>query len=501
MRHPTCWTPLVVLCLLAQPPGVRAADPPGAEVGQIVRRALDFWQVPGAAVVIVRDGETIYLEGHGRKHTGRPDPVTPDTLFPLASCAKGFTSTLLAMLADEGKLAWDDPVRKHLPSFRLADPRADREVTLRDLLCHRTGVGAHDLLWYRAPWGTDEMIRRVGKVPPSHPFRSAFEYQSIMYIAAGEAAARAGGAPWDELMRRRIFGPLGMKSFACRAADAPEALRASGHRGTPGGGVEAVRWYEAAEPNAAGSVYGSARDLAAWLTFQLGDGTFRGRRLVSQENLAETHAPQMAIPLKGLARRMNPETRRLSYAMGWVAQDYRGRDQLSHGGTIDGFRAHITLLPGEKIGIGILNNLQGTRMNQALSNALVDHLLGLEPRDWNAHFGAIAEEERRAALRRAEVRAAQRVPGTAPRLPPGAYAGEYRDPAYGTATVRAGDGGLIWEWSSFRCPLRHYHFDTFELLGDAPLGGELLEFRFGAGGKVSGLKVVGVEFRRAGGGG
>src|SRR3954471_22755714 len=146
------FVPWVFLLLFGAPTAARAANPDPAAIDRVMAEALKAWDVPGAALVAASGDRTVVLKGYGRKHIDRPDPVTPDTVFPLASCTKGFTATLLAMQADNGKLGWDDPVRKHLPSFHLADPRADARVTLRDLLAHRTGLNGHDLLWYRAPW-------------------------------------------------------------------------------------------------------------------------------------------------------------------------------------------------------------------------------------------------------------------------------------------------------------------------------------------------------------
>src|SRR5947209_3171028 len=208
---------LIAGVILAAATSMRAADPldPTA-IDALVRATLKEWDVPGAAVVIVSPDRVLYLRGHGARELGRPDSVTPDTLFPLASCSKAFTSALLAMLADDGKASWDDPVRRQLPDFHLADPLADAGVTLRDLLCHRTGVAPHDYLWYRSPLKPEELVRRAGRLPLEKPFRTAFQYQSVLYAAAGFAAARAGGDSWERLIERRLFEPLGLARARCR---------------------------------------------------------------------------------------------------------------------------------------------------------------------------------------------------------------------------------------------------------------------------------------------
>jgi CubicO group peptidase (beta-lactamase class C family) len=478
---------------------LRTSPPDTAAINAIVQDALKVWEVPGVAVAIVRDDAVIYLKGHGVKDLNTGQPVTPDTVFPLASCTKAFTTTAMAMLVDEGKMAWDDPVRKHVPFFRLSDPLADRDVTLRDLVCHRTGVAGHDLLWYRAPWSAEERVRRIGLVKLDRPFRSAFQYQSIMFTAAGLAVGSASRSSWADFVRERIFIPLGMTNASLTTPEAEKSPdRASPHRKNGQGQLEVICWYSIDAPDAAGSINASARDLTRWLRFQLGDGTFEGRRLVSAANLAETHTPQFVLRMEGSNRSLHPETNQMSYGLAWVIQDYRGQLLVSHAGAIDGFRAHITLVPKARLGIALLNNLHETRMNLALSNSLLDLLLGLPRKDWNRIVGEVVREEEAAAAARQRERLARRHHGTRPSREPSAYAGTYEEPAYGIARVSVQKGGLVLHWSSFTSPLRHFHYDTFTAEGDLP-GNPQVVFTLGPDGEVATLKVLepmNVEFKK-----
>lgn len=455
--------------------------------------ALKAWNVPGVAVAVVRGDKTLVLKGYGRKALANPDAVTPDTLFPLASCSKAFTSALLATLADEGKIHWDDPVRNHLP-FRLSDPHADAMVTVRDLLSHRTGVGGHDLLWYRSPWGVDAVLKKVELLPLSYPFRGGFEYSSLMYMAAGRAAARVTGQPWEKLVRTRLCDPLGMGCYFTTTDIPPLADRAAGHRRGKGG-VEPMAAFEMREPNPAGSVHATARDLAAWLKFHIAGGKAPdGRRLVSAQNLTETHTPQAIIRLEGAARAMNPDTVQLSYGMGWVVCDHRGKRVLLHGGQIDGFRVQLTFLPDEKLGFVLLNNLHETRMNQAVTNTLIDLYCDLPPRDWNAFFlKVVADDE---AAKRAEIAARDKARrrDTKPSLAIREYAGEYENPIWGTAKVSESEGKLVLKWSTFRCPLEHYQLDEFRVT-EGHFEDRLAEFA-GAGGKATAVRFHGEVFKR-----
>src|SRR5262245_25267407 len=241
-------TPLLLLALHAAPADDRAID-------DAVRHAMKLWRVPGCAVVIVRDDRVVYCKGHGVEKLGGDRAVSADTLFPLSSCSKSFTTAAMALLVEEGKLGWDDKVQKHLPWFRLSDELVEREVTLRDLLCHRTGLGAHELLWFRAPWSPEEAIRRLRHVPLSMPFRTALQYQSTAVAAAGLAAAKASGTSWSDLVRKRLLTPLGMKS-TCTSF--PEALKsgvlATGHRDRPPH-EGATPHFDSEHPDPAVSIY------------------------------------------------------------------------------------------------------------------------------------------------------------------------------------------------------------------------------------------------------
>jgi CubicO group peptidase (beta-lactamase class C family) len=469
-----------------------AADAvPTAAIDSLVKEALQSWEVPGAAVAIVRDDQVIYLKGHGVKELGKDVPVTPDTVFPIGSCTKAFTTAAMALLVDDGKMHWDDPVRKHLPFFRLADPLADASVTLRDLVTHRTGVASHDLLWYRAPWSAEERVRRVGLLPLDRPFRTTFQYQSVMFTAAGLAVGNAAQSSWADFVQKRLLKPLGMTGASLTTTAAEKAPdRASPHRRVKPGQIDVIRWYPMEEPDPAGSLNASAADLAKWLRFQLGDGTFDGKRLVSAEGLGETHTPQIVQRLEGATRAYHPETNQMSYGMGWVIQDYRGRLLVSHAGAIDGFRAHITLVPKAKLGIVLLNNLDQTRMNLALSNSLVDLLLGLPGKDWNRIIQEAVKQEAEAAAAQQREREAKRHHGTKPSHELAAYAGAYEHPAYGTARVSVKNGGLVLEWGSFTCPLEHFHYDTFTALNPV-LGNAPVVFTLGADGEVATMKVLG----------
>lgn len=478
---------------------------PGAEgfdacaVDALVQHALQFWHVPGVAVAIVRGDKVIYLRGHGVRSIEDNAKVTPDTLFPIASCTKSFTTTALALLVDEGKMSWDDPPRKYVPYFHLSDPLVDREVTLRDLVTHRTGLGDHFLLWYRSPWTAEERIRRFGRLPLDKPFRTTFQYQSTMFTVAGLAVAKASGLSWADFVKTRLLGPLDMKATRfTTTAIAKISDKASPHRLDRMGQPQPTALYPMEVPEPAGSIQSNVRDLSKWLRFHLNNKTVDGNSLVSARNLEETHTPQIVIPLDAVDRIQFPETHQMSYGMGWVIQDHFGHRLLQHAGAIDGFRCHFTLVPKERLGIVLLCNLHHTRMNIALSNALLEMLLHLPHRDWNI---VVAEAERKdAAEAEKKEREKQkcRHVGTEPSRELAGYVGAYEHPAYGTVRVRLEDGRLVWHWNRYRAALEHYHYDTFTLPIEI-MGKPRVVFTLDAKGTVARMKVLGhmgVEFQR-----
>jgi CubicO group peptidase (beta-lactamase class C family) len=457
---------LIALFLLLVPIFVQAADPETDAAEKLVSESVKTWEVPGVAVAIVRGDEILLLKGFGHRCRGKPEPITPDTVFPIASCSKAFTTSLLAMLADDEVISWDDPVSKHLPGFKLSDPNASALLSIRDLLCHRCGIGGHDLLWYRAPWGIDEVLKRAENLPLDYPFRSGYRYSTIPYLAAGRAIESKTGEKWENLVRSRLCEPLGMKGVVFKTTDIPRnADRAEGHRLGKEGKIEPMRNYDVREANPAGSVHATVRDLTAWLGFHLSEGRSPdGTRLVSAKNLRETHTPQNIIRMEGLPKLLNPDTVQLTYAMGWLVYDHRGKKVLSHGGLIDGFRTQITFLPNENLGIAVMVNLHDTRFNAALTNSLIDLYCGLPPKDWNEFFRRIVDRETTAKKAASAAQDKLRDPNVKPSLPLSEYAGEYTHPAYGSATVSVVDNKkLVLSWSSFKCPLEQFKGDTFRV--------------------------------------
>lgn len=463
------------------------ADP---DVKALAEEARKAWGVPGVAVAVVRDDKTLYADGHGLRELGKPEPVTAHTAFQIASTTKAFTTAAMAMLVDEKKMRWDDPVRKHIDYFRLKDIHADELVTLRDIVSHRTGLPRHDVLWTRGGFGREELIRKMAFAQPAAGFREMYQYQNIMFTTAGEAVGKASGMGWDAFVQQRIFLPLGMKDSATNYADTLK----HGNIALPHakGKTLPLRNYD--NIGGAGSMSSSVTDLARWVRMQLAGGVFEGQRLVSEKALRETHEPQTIIHRTESQREMQPEYAQSSYAMGWFVNHYRGEMLVMHSGSLAGYRALITMAPRLKLGIVVLANESGTNLNEALTNTLLDEYLGMaKTRDWNAHMLSVVKrgEEKEASDKR--LAALARRKDTRPSLELESYAGTYLEPAYGEAKVSVVEGALVVQWARQRMVLEHWQFDTFRVKdGDEAL----VTFGLNEKGAPARLTLLGQEFKR-----
>jgi CubicO group peptidase (beta-lactamase class C family) len=484
--------------LLFLPVCLFAADPNPSNLDRIIEETRRAFQAPGIAAAIVTKDKVIYSKGFGVKALGSSDAVTTDTRFAIGSTTKAFTTAAMGLLVDEGKMNWDDPVRQHVPYFRLSDPLADANVTMRDIVCHRTGLSRNDLLWFGSPWSREEIIRKIGLVPLAKPFRSAYQYQNIMFLTAGVAVGRIAGSSWEEFVESRLFRPLGMTNsdFSTTAAS-QSADHATPHEKRKGE-VTRIPWRNIDNIGPAGSINSSVNDLSRWVRMQLSEGSFEGKSILKPATVREMHTPQMAIRMDDPNQRtLALGTNMSSYGLGWVIQDYRGHHMVSHGGAIDGFRAQVTLLPNDGFGIILLANLGGNNMPECLRAAIADELLGLEAQGWNKRYLEVAKKQEDETAKRREERDKNRQRDTKPSRELALYAGDYEHPAYGRATVERSDNGLKLRWSNWQAPLEHFHFDTFRATGGpGPMADSLVTFQLNAEGKPASVTLVENTFRR-----
>lgn len=450
--------------LWAAPLAAQRPDP--AELDRYIAQARAAWEVPGLAVAIVKDGETVLAKGYGVRDARATGAADEHTLFAIASNTKAFTTAALAMLVDEKKLSWDDRVQDHLPWFQLYDPYVSAEMRIRDLLSHRSGLGTYsgDLLWYGTPYSAEEVVRRARYLPPAGPFRASYGYSNLMFITAGEVIRAVSGMPWNQFVRARILDPLGMR----RTVTSTDSLSKRDNVATPhktwSGASTPIPWQNWDAMGSAGAIISSVAEMSEWLKLQLRGGiTAGGDTLFSPEQQWHMWTMHTVQPVSPSSRELYPSTNFRGYAMGWALNDYLGRRIVSHGGGYDGMYSRVVLVPEERLGIVVLTNSM-TGISTAISNRIVDAYLGAEARDWSA---LLLERERRGSAREAERRAAvvrQTLPGTKPSLPLDAYAGTYGGTLYGDATVTLENGGLVLRLlpnPELVADLRHLQLDTF----------------------------------------
>jgi len=440
----------------------------GQDLGRLdafIAKAQQEWPVPGLAVVIVKDGETVLAKGYGVRELGGSEAVDDHTLFAIASNTKAFTAAALAMLAEEGKLGWDDPVRDHLPYFQLYDPYVSQEMRIRDLLSHRSGLGTFsgDLLWYGTEYSAEEVVRRARFLPPAGLFRASYGYSNLMFIAAGEVISAVSGMPWQDFLEERVLRPLGMDRTVTSVADLSGVANVATPHKNRTDGIFPVAWYNWDAMAAAGGIISSVSDMARWMKLRLNHGEWDGLTLFSEESSWEMWRIHTPLRISPGARRSQPSTHFRGYGLGWGLNDYQGRMVASHGGGYDGMFSRVVLVPEENLGIAVLTNSM-TSITTAIANTILDEYLGAEDRDWSGPM----LEGWRSARERFEGRQnrflEERMEGTGPSLALDAYTGTFGGDMYGDATVSLEDGGLVLRLlpnPDLVAELIHLHHDTF----------------------------------------
>jgi CubicO group peptidase (beta-lactamase class C family) len=483
---------LIVALLMVVAPASHAQQAPGQAFDDYVSAAMKQWQVPGVAIAIVKDDRVVLAKGYGVRELGKPERVNENTLFAIGSSSKAFTAAALAMLVDEGKLTWDDPATRYLPGLQLYDPYTTRELTVTDLLSHRSGLPRADLLWYASAYDRNEILRRIRYLRPTSSLRARFGYQNIMYLAAGQIIPSLTGLSWDAFVSGRIFKPLGMTSTSTSITALVNATDVAAPHARLADNVQVVARRNVDNMAPAAAINSNAVDMAQWVRLQLGNGVYQNQRLISSVTVREMHSPQTIIELEDELEKLYPEAHFLSYGMGWFLSDYRGRKVVEHGGGIDGMKAEVAMIPAEGLGIVILTNLHGTNFTQALMFKVFDLFLGGPPRDWSSELLNATKgraEEARAIEQR---RQAERVKGTSPSLALNRYAGTYENELYGEARIAVERDKLVVRFGpNFTGDLEHWNYDAFRVTWRDPIQGHgLLNFRLSAlGGRIGTMLI------------
>jgi len=474
------------------------------EMDAYVAKAVKDWNVAGLAIAVVKDGRVVFTKGYGVREIGKPATVDTSTLFAIASTTKAMTAASIGMLVDEGKLKWDDPVTKFIPTLQMYDPYVTRELTVRDLLTHRAGLGNADYMWDLDDYTMPEIIRRMRLIKPEYSFRSGFVYQNIMYMMAGEVIAAASGMPWSKFVQTRIFDPIGMRSSVPLERLLPQgANRASPHWLLGPDTLVVIQYSDGQSIGPAGGVWSNVSDMSRWMRFLLDSGRVGGKKLLQPATYAELFKPQVMVPADEFyptAELTKPHW--TTYGLGWFQEDYNGRMLNFHTGSLNGMVAIIGLIQDERFGVYVLANVDHAELRHALMYKAADIFLGGKPRDWSAEFNMMYAKRRAVGDSLRLAGEGKRIHGTSPSLALSKYAGTYEDPLLGRIDIVEKGGKLrIVAGRSYAGDLEHWQYETFRIHFDQRWQGtDQLSFTIGDG-VPNALNMAGFSLSRVSGGG
>ncbi|MDO3408949.1 serine hydrolase [Saccharibacillus sp. CPCC 101409] len=453
---------------------------------ETIRKAMEDMNVPGAQVAIIRNGDVIYSEAFGYANVDEHVPLTKEHYLPIGSSSKSFTAAAALILAQQGKLDLDKPIRHYMPEFELADPVATAQATARDLLCHRTGVPRHDMMWLN--WDDldrrDLALNRVKHLQGNLPFRSGWQYQNQMYAVIGQLIEAIDGRTWETFVEEEILGPLGIRDYSFRIPYPHEEYARLYTPDGEGGNKENVPLIiDAMGP--AGSLNMKIGGLAAWVAFQLNEGRIEGKPLIDAALFKQLHKP--VIPYQILPFEF-PERVTAGYGLGWTVDFFRGHKVVDHGGNVSGGSALISFMPDLGLGCAVLTNANSNLFVTALSMELYDRALGhAGERNWFIQYRDNMNGLLDAMKSRLTAIYGTKIEGRPCSHELEEYAGEYEHPGYGGVTITAKDGGLHMKYHNNEMKVSHLHYDifTFELFG----GPHPLSFATGVDGGISSLSI------------
>jgi len=475
--------------------GQRSATVDWAAFDRYVGQAAKDWKVPALAIAVVKDDSLVFAKGYGVLEIGKSQKADEHTRFAIGSTTKAMTSMSLAMLVDDGKLRWDDHVTDYIPELQLYDPYATHELTIRDLLTHRSGLPGTDLFWARWHYTLPEIIHRLRYIKPESSFRSNWSYQNVMYALSGTVIERASGMSWEAFVRSRIFAPLGMNETEALVSE----IAGKPNVGIPhyqiGDSIRVVTMRSTDAIAPAGSVWSSVSDMSKWMRFVLDSGRVGSKRLVKASTFRELITPQIEAPMEEYPALQLSRPDFFSYGFGWFIQDYAGQHVWMHTGSIDGECAIIGLMPNERLGVYVLENLDHAELRHGLMYRAFDLYNGGPSRDWSAELSALFARMRQGAGG-AAAQAVQHVERPAS-VAVEKYAGTFVDSAYGTITVTNENGKLRARVvTDPEAELDHWDVDVFRTHAANPRDQIAMTFTPDGAGGISAVRIAGVSFAR-----
>jgi len=439
-----------------------------------MEKTLNDWNAPGVAVGIVVKDKLVFAKGYGYRDYGKKLPFTPTTLCQIASNTKLFTAVAAGMLVEEGKLTWDKPVREKVPAIEFYNDELNNNVTLRDMLSHRTGITRHDLIWYKGDLSRKELFERIKYMEPKEPLRQTFLYNNLMYAAAGYLIQLQSGKTWEDFVRERIFQPLGMNASVYSVAD---MLKQDDH-GVPftekrdSMELYQIPYYEdTAGVAPCGAIISNIQEMSHWLIALMNEGKYEGKQVLPPNVLKATLEPAIALPNTMAEVRGYWELLNSAYGMGRDTASYRGHLVTYHGGDLDGFHSQVSFMPRERIGVIVfVIGDHCASLNNTVSWNVYERLLGLDRTPWSERLLAIRLKAKKAGTEARAKAGEDRVPNTQASHPLADYVGEYEHPAYGVLRIGMKDQQLQFDFHKIQLPLTRFHYDRFDTPDDEIYG-------------------------------
>ncbi len=457
---------------------------------------LADWEVPGMAIAIVTKDSVLFSKGFGVTDVDSKNKVDENTLFALASNTKAFTATALAILVDQGKISWNDKVTDYLPWFKMYDPYVTNSFTIRDLLCHRSGLETFsgDLLWYGSTYSRKEVVSKAQFLKPAYGFREHFGYSNIMFIAAGEIIPAVTGQSWEDFIETNILKPLEMNRSLLHVSELGNTSNIAQPHTKVGENTKVIPWLDWNNMAPAGSLISSVSDMSKWLQMNLGSGIYKNDTILSAKRIFELQSSNTPINVSEGSAKMFPGTHFKAYGLGWSLMDYRGRKVVSHNGGYDGMISQTVIIPEENIGFVIVTNANSSLYYPMMYKTLDVLLNNPEVKDWSK---MILERVKKNEIdsKKAKIEAdATRNKQTKPSFSIDAYQGYYGCSLYDSVKVNNENGKLVLQFMrtpGLRAELNHYQYDTYEIEFKAfpslPKG--LVTFDLDRNGKVEGMEI------------
>lgn len=450
---------VLILCCsifaLAQAPTDKRLAGIEAEVNKI----LKDYKAPGVTIAVVEKNKVIYTGGFGYRDAEKKLPVTENSLFAIGSCTKAFTSTMLGSLAEDGLLDLDKPVRNYLPELKFYNEHLNAHVTIRDMMCHRTGLPRHDFSWYGSAASRMELLKRIEYQEPTAGLREKYQYNNFMFMSQGVLLEKLTGKSWETNIKERIFNPLGMDNTVTTVADWEKSNDRSLAYNLINDSIAKVIPYrniDAVGP--AGSINSSAKDMAKWLIAWINTGKYNGKQIIPVKFRNEAMTTQMANG--SLPNLESPEVHNIGYGLAWGISSYRGHYRVEHGGGIDGFITTTGFFPTDSIGIFVCSATGN--VSSAIRNLIADKMLGLPYKDWHKQLRDAFVKGRFASLMAPKpAEDPTKIKDTKPSLGLQEYAGKYSNKGYGTIEIKSDGNALVADYNSAKLKLKHKHFDLF----------------------------------------